>query len=703
VHAAAALLSQPEVLQPYHNRISSVLSEYYTAHPAPDADIAHLQAVLADACLTPRHVASQRERSRSNFSIYTVANRYAGWLVAEAQRAGQAGAGTERLQGVLDRFEAQVRTLATDRLMVPYAAAWAVLLAAAGRAPPPVAITLPHESTVMGWVTQNAWEKAAGAGAGAGVDADADADVAAAARALCGEDREAALPTTPDLLSARLLALRNRRKPSAIVDMWRAYAAELDLGGRCTHPLASGQEVRADALAKFLWVVRSGNSNSAIAPELAAVEAEVRARVPVPTPLPVLHVLLTTAGPEDLEGDAERLLASSTTLSTLGTTQAPAPVRTKETVLAAAAEIWESARSQGVVRDERLYRLYMALLGRYHAGEEMFRVWDELVADKQCRALEEQRRAAEAKAESKAKEAKEAKSKDATWPSTLTLNQVLSSGFLVGSQTSEMAIALFGLALDPKTALKPNLVTLNIALRYAAHLANIDLMTSMLSSALPLGLTPDIVTYTTLVQGMLRAGRPELARATLDSMKARGINPNERMAAMLVADLAASGTKDGLVRAEEVVRDMRVRGIRTTVPMWTSLIAGYFRGGWEVDAWNAVERMRVAGLRLNDVGYNIVLGHVLDNRRRRGSAAKDDKSIEVAMELFRSMQKDDAVPTSDTYMVLLGGLLRSGSIEHIPEVLAFMDARRFSAPSRSVNDMIRKARKALTQSPRMRE
>jgi len=298
------------------------------------------------------------------------------------------------------------------------------------------------------------------------------------------------------------------------------------------------------------------------------------------------------------------------------------------------------------------------------------------------------------------------------------LNQVLSSAFIIGSHTADMAMALYRISVDPKSPVAADLYTMNIALRFAAHTANIKLMNEVMAPAASLGLVPDIVTYTTLVQGLLRAGRPELARQTLDAMKSRGMEPNERMAAMLVADLASTGKADGLTRAEDVIRDMRKRGIRTTVPMWTSLIVGYFRGGWEVDAWSAMERMRASGLRLNDIGYNAVLRHVLTNtpkagpraadtvaRARRGlgrNIAKDESASSLAMKIFHHMRENNVPPTVDTYAILIGGLLHHNRLADLREVLEDMDARGFTTQNRSVVLMITRARKALKQSPRMR-
>ena len=116
-----------------------------------------------------------------------------------------------------------------------------------------------------------------------------------------------------------------------------------------------------------------------------------------------------------------------------------------------------------------------------------------------------------------------------------------------------------------------------------------------------------------------------------DKMTAQGLEPNERLCSMLFADLAKSGSQLGLRRAEEMMAEMKRKGMNTSVVTWTSLISGYFRGGWDQDAWDAVDRMKRAGLPLNRVGYNIIL--------HEGGRGK-----EWVMRLFRRMIKEGITP-----------------------------------------------------------
>ncbi len=261
---------------------------------------------------------------------------------------------------------------------------------------------------------------------------------------------------------------------------------------------------------------------------------------------------------------------------------------------------------------------------------------------------------------------------------------------------------LFEAAVVPSSPLFADVVTINTVLRWAAHLANIQMINEVIATAGKLKIKPDIVTYTTMVHGLLRAERPDLARATLDAMRSRGIEPNDVMASMLVADLASDGTAEGLRRAEYVIRDMRARGLKTTLPMWTALVGGYFCGGWDLDGWDALKRMKASGHRLNDKAFNIILKQL--TRGPKGSAEEADKRVlygmgdaggggSTAIRVFRQMVREGGVPSAETYSIILDPLTKSKRAGEVAEVLAEMDRRAFTTQRPSLLRMIERARK----------
>lgn len=278
---------------------------------------------------------------------------------------------------------------------------------------------------------------------------------------------------------------------------------------------------------------------------------------------------------------------------------------------------------------------------------------------------------------------------------------------MIGQRPADMGMALFEAAVNPSSSLEPDVVTINTVLRWAAHLANIPMINQVIGTAGKLKIKPDIVTYTTMVHGLLRAERPDLARATLDAMRSRGIEPNDVMASMLVADLASDGTSEGLRRAEYVIRDMRARGLRTTLPMWTALIGGYFSGGWDLDGWDALARMKANGHRLNDKAWNIVLKQLTRGTKvsptqraeleRRGAAGDGDNSTRIR--LFRQMVREGVVPNADTYYIMLDSLIKGKRTIEVMDVLADMRKRAFETRRPALKRLVYRAQMLVKSTP----
>lgn len=154
---------------------------------------------------------------------------------------------------------------------------------------------------------------------------------------------------------------------------------------------------------------------------------------------------------------------------------------------------------------------------------------------------------------------------------------------------------------------KCNVITINTILRHYASTRNVDGLTATIGLAEKLGLSPDVVTYTTLLQGLLRCGQIDLAKRTMENMSLQGIQPNEHTAGLLISDLVRRGDRSGLLAAEDLMKEMKRLGMTVGVVPWTSLVGGYYRGGWVADAKQARLRMKDHNIELNRVGYNMLL------------------------------------------------------------------------------------------------
>lgn len=663
----------------HRNAISSILSRHYSETAATDDEIVTVADALWTICGDPRSVSITSARGNKHHAA--VVARYARWMAAEAQRGDE-----KRVRTVLEAFERQLRTMsiedkAADARMVwpSQAAAWVLLRARLGiTEPTTITLRFPSLAQVLGQVVK------------LGGDKD-DATIKASASALFSDGAASILPFTARSLEGRLAFLRGDGNLELVADMWKTFVEMLD--SKTKHGLTADGGVAA--LGAFIWACSPWRNElkqdrAALLPILEAA----RARVPKPTPLPVFHAMLRASRPAD-----------SDEIDT--TDEINHRAADRDLVLANAQATWTKVRGEGVIPDVQAYAQYLRLLGYHGEWQAMFQIWDDLIGNQDTRRLWVEELNSDSnkpptEAELKGKVSFSLSKLTAAWPPTIILNQVLSSAFMIGQRPADMGMQLFEAAVNPASPLEPDVVTINTVLRWAAHLANIPMINQVIATAGKLKIKPDIVTYTTMVHGLLRAERPDLARATLDAMRSRGIEPNDVMASMLVADLASDGTAEGLRRAEYVIRDMRARGLKTTVPMWTALIGGYFGGGWDLDGWDALSRMKASGHRLNDKAWNIVLKQLTlgtkvgpaqrQEQLRRGMGDTGGGGSTV-IRLFRQMVGEGVVPNADTYFIVLDSLVRAKRSVEVGEVLADMNRREFETRRPALKRMLFRARK----------
>jgi len=263
---------------------------------------------------------------------------------------------------------------------------------------------------------------------------------------------------------------------------------------------------------------------------------------------------------------------------------------------------------------------------------------------------------------------------------------MISALLLIPRRGAVVALELFKQASSPSSSVPCDLVTINTVLRHQARAADVPAMNSLFALAEKLNLKPDVITYTTLVQGLLRANQLQMAKKTLDTMYSEGKEPTERMCSMLIADLAKNGDRTGLRHAEELMREMKKKGFMPDVVTWTGLLSGYFRGGWEEDGWEAVDRMEKGqGIQLNRVAYHVILRQAGEGKLPAGAAP-------VTPRLFKRMLDDGITPNSDTYVLMLEPLLRAKRFEEARKVLREMKFRKFQPEKSSLINLVKKAR-----------
>ena len=235
------------------------------------------------------------------------------------------------------------------------------------------------------------------------------------------------------------------------------------------------------------------------------------------------------------------------------------------------------------------------------------------------------------------------------------------------------ALHLFNQASEPGSTLRPDIYTINTVLRHHSRKPDIEGMLQLFGRAAQLGIKPDVVTFTTLVQGFLKAGPPDNAAKIIKTMLAQGVQPNDRLYSMLIADLSQTGNRAMLAAAEDILADMKNSKVPVSIVTWTGLASGYFRGGWVAEGFDAIRRMRTSGTRPNRVAYNMILRNVADlpSGQARGYGGLS------SLEILKTMKADGAKPDADTWFIILDGLARSRKWEEARLAVQEMEASRF--------------------------
>ncbi|WVQ69365.1 uncharacterized protein L199_007582 [Kwoniella botswanensis] len=318
-------------------------------------------------------------------------------------------------------------------------------------------------------------------------------------------------------------------------------------------------------------------------------------------------------------------------------------------------------------KDLKMYMIYLDGLGRLGDLAGLKEAWTELVKDQRAKEIY----------------IKEEKLDLSTpFPPTQALNQMISSCLLVPDGPA-VALDLFAQAVSPTSSIPINLITINTILRHHARQGDLSSMSSLFTLSEKLSLKPDIITYTTLVQGLLRGGKIEIAKKVLEDMSQQGISPNERMFSMLISDLSKIGTVKSLSHAEELLNLMIKSKMRVNEVTWTGLISGYFKNGWIQNGWDTITRMERNGTRLNRIGYNICFKEYTTTGGQGGGGI---------MRLWNKMIKSGISPNSDSYLLVLTTLIHQRNWQDADKVLVEMNKRGFKAEKGALQTIVDRVR-----------
>ncbi|VFQ63122.1 unnamed protein product [Cuscuta campestris] len=158
--------------------------------------------------------------------------------------------------------------------------------------------------------------------------------------------------------------------------------------------------------------------------------------------------------------------------------------------------------------------------------------------------------------------------------------------------------------------------------------------------------SPNIITYTSLIQGLCSFCRWRDVTKLMNEMVRHNVYPNVCTFSILVDAFCKEGK---LKDAEAVIQIMIQRNVYPNVVTYNALIEGYCLQGQMDDARRALGRMIDKGLQPDRMSYNTIINGYC----RR-------KEMDEAFHLFHEMPQKGLYPNVVTYTTMLQGLFLAG-------------------------------------------
>jgi pentatricopeptide repeat protein len=232
--------------------------------------------------------------------------------------------------------------------------------------------------------------------------------------------------------------------------------------------------------------------------------------------------------------------------------------------------------------------------------------------------------------------------------------------------------ALEMLAKMRKDGVAADIYTVNIILRYysRAKSHNLQAISKHLQLVEEHQLMPDIVTFTTILDALMRAGRQDAIERVRHIMTSMGVKPNAvtygALVDYLVKSSVESGQENGIRAALELLYQMQNSefkdGVKPTENLYTAIVQGLARFSVRHDSPQHLDmaeqihyEMTCARIQPNRITYNSLMTANLSHHRT-------DRAIEH-LDSYRAMKSRKQISTSGTTGIADGRKILS---DHVP-------------------------------------
>lgn len=201
---------------------------------------------------------------------------------------------------------------------------------------------------------------------------------------------------------------------------------------------------------------------------------------------------------------------------------------------------------------------------------------------------------------------------------------------------------------------KPDITTFNTLLRHHGRKVNMSEFAATLRDLGRSDVRPDVFTFTSTLHVFLRSGKRDQAIERVGTVMAQmGIKPNEVTYSALIDSVARDGGEENVNAAFDLLHAMEKARLTPNEVTFTGLLAALQRDTSLSPEYVArkraeiLRRMDKAGIQANRITFNVLIKACLERPGIEG--------ISAAVEKYQEMVEQGVHPTQDTWFMLIKG------------------------------------------------
>ncbi|KAJ0693675.1 putative tetratricopeptide-like helical domain superfamily, pentacotripeptide-repeat region of PRORP [Helianthus annuus] len=255
----------------------------------------------------------------------------------------------------------------------------------------------------------------------------------------------------------------------------------------------------------------------------------------------------------------------------------------------------------------------------------------------------------------------------------------------------------------------PNIQTYTVLLNGWCKVGNLLEAGKVWNEMIDKGLSPDIVAYNTMLEGLLKVHKRSDAVKLFELMKAKGPSPNERSYTIMIRDLCK---QKRMKDAVEYYENMLSFGCKPDAAVYTCLITGFGNQKQMDKVYGLLKEMKENGCPPDGRMYNALI-KLMTNRQMPDDAVRIYKKMiqngieptihtynmmlksffrsenyDMGLAVWEEMSQKGVCPDDNSYTVFIGGLIRQGRSMEACKYLEEMIEKGMKPPQLDYNKFV---------------